>query len=256
MTLRMSIIGTPFPIPNPDPGIFVKILKGVGKVVKYAWNVITGEDEKQEQIAASRAINPTKNTADEIAELNQLLTEFRKNIASAADGMEHEMIVECSMMLQEIMNLFEEHNAKLKIARSESIKRKFSRIGKELKGTFADHVQKRISLDDAECVKILKLPAGELKNQRLQEMKQKVFIEAGNEIIRRIRDAVQDSSDTVEDNFEMHLERTEDRIQEKAEAFSKLSMAADSDTQTVESILLKADYLAAVCSYADSLCEI
>ena len=251
----MSIIGSPFPPIDPVDIIKkgVEIVKGIGKVAKYAWGLITGEDKKQDEIAHQKGINPEKSHADEIAELNRLLTEYRQNISSAADGMEREMIVECSMMLQEIMDMFHEYNQELKILRSDSVKRKFSRISRDLKGTFAEYVQKRISLDDAECMKILKLPAGELKNQRLQELKQKVFVEASNEIIRRIKDSVDDFSETVEDAFLEHLDRAEEKVSEKTEIFEELSKTAEDDTQTAESVLLKSNYLLAVCSCVDEL---
>ncbi|GEM_PF-2376927 len=227
------------------------VIPAIIGAVGTAWEKIKGKDRNQDRIAQQKGMNPEKNTANEIAELNKLLMEYRQSISAAADDMEREMIVECSMMLQDIMEVFETYNKELKIVRSDSVKRKFVRISKDLKGTFAEYVQKRISLDDAECVKILKLPAGELKNQRLQEMKQRVFVEAGNEIIRRIRDAVDDFSETVEDTFSEHLEHAEEKVQEKTNAFEELSKMTDNDREAAESVLLKADYLLAVCAYAD-----
>ena len=92
-----------------------------------------------------------------------------------------------------------------------------------------------------------------MKNQRLQEMKQNVFIDAGNEIIRRIKDTVDDFMETVEDAFDEHLERSEQVIQDKTEAFEDISKGFDGDSQAFESVVIKSDYLLAVCSYADTL---
>ena len=248
----MSIIGSPFPIPPIDPlKIIGDVIRGIGKVAKYAWNVITGQDEKQAAIANQKSVNPQKSTVDEMAELNKLLAEYRKGISDAAESMEREMIVECSMMLEDIMDVFTESNQHLKVMRSDSVERKFKRVAKDLKGTFAEYVQKRISLDDTECVKILKLPAGELKNQRLQEMKQRVFVEASNEIVKRIKDAVEDFSDTVEDAFNDHLDRAEEQLHERTESFEELSRITENDTESVENVMLKANYLLAVCSYVE-----
>ena len=46
-----------------------------------------------------------------------------------------------------------------------------------------------------------------MKNQRLQQMKQDVFVQAGNEIINSIKDTVDEFSDTVQDAFEEHLDQ-------------------------------------------------
>lgn len=229
-----------------------KLLEGIKKIAKYTWSVITGTDEVQDEIASKNGLKPEKSEANEIAELNKLLMEYRQNISAAAEDMEREMIVECSMMLKEIMDVFEEQNQTLKLVRSGAVKRKFNRACKELKGTFAEYVGKRFSLDDAECIKILKLPAGELKNNRLQEMKQTVFVEAGNEIIRRIKDTVEEFMETVEDTFDEHLDRSEETIQDKTNAFEELSKGLNGDTAALEYTIFKADYMIAISSYAET----
>lgn len=239
--------------PGKNIPIIGDLLRGFGKIAKYAWSVITGKDEEQDKIANKKGLNPEKSDANEIAELNQLLMTYRQNISAAANDMEREMIVECSMMLQEIMDVFEEQNKTLKLMRTETVKRQFNRACKDLKGTFAEYVNRRFSLDDAECVKILKLPAGDMKKQKLQEMKQDVFVQAGNEIIGSIRDTVDEFSDIVQDAFEEHLDRVEETIQNKTDAFEELSTGIDGDKQTLESVILKADYMISVCSYVNNL---
>ena len=229
------MIFSPNRFPVPPIG---NILRGIGKIAKYAWSVITGKDKVQEEIANKKSLNPEKSEANEIAELNKLLMEYRQNISAAANDMEREMIIECSMMLQEIMDVFEEQNKRLKLVRTESVKRQFNRACKDLKGTFAECVNKRFSLDDAECVKILKLPAGDMKNQKLQQMKQDVFVQAGNEIINSIKDTVDEFSDTVQEN--------------KTDAFEELSTGFNGDKKALESVILKADYVISICSYANN----
>ena len=92
-----------------------------------------------------------------------------------------------------------------------------------------------------------------MKKQRLQEMKQDVFVQAGNEIIDSIRDTVDEFSDIVQDAFEEHLDRVEETIQNKTDAFEELSTGIDGDKQTLESVILKADYMISVCSYVNNL---
>lgn len=246
-----GIIGSPFPkFPKPDMGGFFEKLAKIGK---YIWAVIRGKDEIQDEISNKKGLNPEKSEANEFAELNKLLNDYKQNILSMCDELERKMIVECSMQLQEVMGVFEEYNKTLKITRSESIKRKFRRIEKEIRGTFSDYIHKKISLDDPECVKTLKLPAGELKNQRLQEMKEKVILEAENEVVRKIRDSVDEFSETVEDAFQEHLDRTEQRIIDKSNAFEELSKVANGDMQSAEKTLVHTSYILSVCSYADAL---
>ena len=249
-------------IKMPGPGLpplgpnllsLKKTIETIFKIGKYAWGLITGKDGKQEEIAAQNAVNPEKSQANEIAELNKLLTEYRQNIISAGSSIEQEMIVECTMQMQEIMEVFEEYNQNLKISRSEPIKRKFRRLNDNLKGTFANYISKKVSLDDLDCVKILKLPAGELKEKRLQELKEKVFIAATNEMIDRIKDTVDDFLETVENSIHEHLDRTELTLEERSIAFENLDKAAEGDADSLESTILQAHYSLAICNYVSEL---
>ena len=243
----------PKPFPPRDPILILRIIKGVVNTVKKVWNVITGKDEKQEEIARQKSFNPEKSDANEIAELNKLLSEYRANITSAADNLEREMIVEYSMQMQEIMDLFEEYNKTFKIMRSETVKRRFRRMGNDIKGTFSEYIGRKISLDNSECVSVLKLGNADLKTKRLQEMKEKVFIEATNEIVRKIKDNVDDFSETVEDAFYEHLDRSELSLAEKSSAFDEFSKISEENAQSVESVLLSADYIVALCSFGEEL---
>lgn len=244
----------PFPkfpkFPLPDIG---KIIEGIAKVGKYAWSVITKKDEKQAEIANQKSLNPEKSNANEISELNKLLSEYRQNIISVGESVEREMIIECSMEMQEIMDVFEEFNKDLKVTRTESIKRKFKHLNTELKGTFSDYIEKKISLDNPACIKILKLPAGDLKNQRLQEMKQNVFIAAKDEMIKKIKYTVDDFSATIEDAFAEHLDRAEESIEIKKQAFEKMSVATEENSDGIENVMIHSNYILSVCSFVDAL---
>lgn len=244
-----------FPLPKLLPLLPVlgKVVKTIVKAAKGAWNAITGKDEVQEEISNQKGFNPGKIQSDDMAELNRMLNDYRKNISSAACELEREMIIEYAEEMKEIMDTFEEYNKDLKVARSETIKRRYKRMSSELKGTFEEYISRRISLDDPEFVRVLKLPAGELKSQRLQEIKQKVFIEAKDDIVKKIKDAVADFMETVEDAFAEHLDRAEESVTEKSQAFEELSVSSENDTETAEKVLIKSNYIIALCSCAEEI---
>lgn len=244
----MSIMPIPPKIP---PILGYEILKKVVQGAKKIWNKITGKDEIQDNISKQKGIDPNKSQAEDIAELNKLLIEYRSNISADAESMEQNMIVEYADMIEYILDALKEYNKALNVVRIETVKRKFVKVKKSLKGTFAEYINKRISLDDAECITVLRLPAGELKNNRLQELKEKAFIEAANEIIDNIRGAVADFLYDLEDAFTEQLERSEEKFAEKTEIFDKLSNSYDEDTH--EAIMFNAEYLIAVCELAEEM---
>lgn len=231
----------------------IPIIPILFKIAKSAWEKLTGGDKAEEKLSNQKAVNPQKSEANEIVELNKMLCELRDGIKNAAEDLERNMIAECSIELQEIMDLFNEQNAALKLTRTDSVKRKFNRLYHELQGTFSEYISKKISLDNPECIKLLKLPPGDLKKQRIQELKQAVFVDACNEIVNKIRLTVEDFSDTVEDVITEHLERTEEKIYEKSTAFEELSEVKENDYQATENLQLKASYILSVCDLVENI---
>lgn len=243
-----------FPLPPIIPA-FEKIAGRLVKAAENAWNFIMGKDKVQEEISNQKGFNPEKIQADDIAELNRMLNDYKKNISSAAGELERAMIIEYAEEIKEIMDFFEEYNRDLKVTNFEMVKRRCKRMSKDLNGTFERYISKRISLDDPEFVRVLRLPAGELKNQRLQERKQKVFIEGKDDIIQKIKYAVEDFLDTVENSFSEHLNRAEEMIAEKKQAFEELSVSSENDVETAEKVFIKLDYIIALCSCAEELLQ-
>ncbi len=239
------------PFPGPfDPGKVIETIVRVGKAV---WGALTGRDRHQEELGREKALNPAKAEADEIAALNQLLNEFRQNIITATDALERELIAECSMYFSDVMKTFERSNESLKVYRAEVFDRKFRQALDDMKGTFSSYITRRISLDDAQCVKALKLPAGELKTQRLQELKIGVFQEGTNEIIRKAERTMDDFIDTIEYAFCNRLDHLEETAAEKKKAFQRIAERENDTAQEIESVISAAMYAISLCEYADML---
>ncbi len=100
----MSIIMPKFPLPGfpsggGGGGFFGPLLE-IGKAIL---SFFKGKDVKQEEIAHKKSLDPEKSEANEIAELNKLLMEYKQNIISAGGDLEREMIAECAIQMQAIM---------------------------------------------------------------------------------------------------------------------------------------------------------
>ncbi len=242
--------------------IITKILSTVSKFLLHtrpfifgAWDRIKRPDETQDKISNQKGIDVEKSKVDEIQKLNEMLIEYRGNISRAGDDLERQMIVEYSEALNEILDTFDEYNKTLKVIRLESVKRRFDITNENLRGTFENYICKKISFDNPKLTSILKMPAGELKSQHLQEMKQNIFIEAANDIVKKIKKATDDFATTLEESFELSFERAEYSIEEKREAFEKLSETLNGNATAAENVYVKSDYTIAVCSYAEAMIQ-
>lgn len=72
-------------------------------------------------------------------------------------------------------------------------------------------------------------------------------------MIEKIKYTVSDFLDTIEDSFNDHLDRIEEKVEDKKNAFEKLSVSSDSDAETTEKIMLQTSYIIALCSVAESI---
>ena len=160
----------PFPrIPLP---VIIDGLKKVAKVGKKVLEILfigNGQIEKERPL-------DTKNTdTDNIMSLNAILTDYRQEVKSATIELENNIKGICKDVFEGILESLEFVNEQFEFYRISAFKRKINRFTEEIDGIFEKHTAKRISLDDNECIAILKMMPGDLKGKRMKELKEVVF---------------------------------------------------------------------------------
>ena len=147
----------------------------------------TSEQDSYDEVAATIA---------ETNRMNQILSEFSLKLADYADDLEENAINESSLYFNELIDVLESNKDKnmLKINTSK-IKRNKIKIEKQIRGSFKKHLSKRVSLDDNECLAILKLKAGQQKKNTMSNFGNKVLKEASYNLCSDIEESLLEQQD-------------------------------------------------------------
>lgn len=242
----MRFVRPPIPVEIPK-----KILERLIKAGKsFFHTLINGEDVK------NRAPMDTKNgTADEMMELNKVLLEYRSKVSKEASELEESIAGLCKERFDAIVDTLEFANSDFQFYRVETLKRKLDHFLEEIDGYFGQNISKRISLDDMECINILKMLPGDLKGQRMAELKKKVIQESIGSLCKKVRDFENDFFEGMELSVDSRLEGLEDRIREKRAAFETLEKSNEDTSASKEEVVLNAAYIFSIAGMYTKLEE-
>lgn len=229
------ILPTKPPIP---PGIIIKAIKkivGVGKKIK---DIIFGE--KGKDVSDKKPMDTKNGSVDDMMELNAVLREYHDKVASASQELEALITDACKEVFEQIIDSVEFANSEFHFYRVETLQRKRDNYLSDIDGIFAKNVAKKISMDNEECVKILKMLPGELKGIRMTELRKQVFQESIEELCEKLDDFLEDISDSMEMSVESKLDFYLTKIQEKTEIFEDMAAKQEDMQEKKEKAYLQA----------------
>lgn len=216
-----------------------KLIKKVVKIGREVFRIIIEDDNTKEMQPLD-----TKNAdTDNIMSLNAILTDYRLDVRNATTKLENNIKDGYKDVFEGILETLEFVNEQLEFYRISVFKRKINTFTEEIDGIFEKHTAKRISLDDNECIEILKMMPGDLKGKRMKELKEAVFKESIDEIIKKMNNFMNDFLDEMEYSVENRIDNISDKIQEKADIFERLSVDNENKNEMAEMAELYSGYV-------------
>lgn len=237
----MNIMPIP-PIMHEDPSKSFRLLKRVIQAGKKFFDVLINGDDIKNQ----KSMDTKRGTADDIMQLNSVLQEYRKNVSEESKELETEVKDVCREVFNQITESVEFANSEFDFYKTAALERKLNTYLSDIDGIFEKHVIKRISLDDIECEKILKMMPGELKGTRMAELKKKVFEEAIEDLNEKIKEFQRDISENIEMAVNYRLDNLENSLEEKKEIFTKLTENTENIKSEKEGICVYSEFKASV----------
>ena len=76
-------------------------------------------------------------------------------------------------------------------------------------GSVKEPLAKRMSLDDSECLRILKMDSGEKKEEEIRKFSRKIINEALDNLGRKVREAIREQTGELEEFFRNYMEQQE-----------------------------------------------
>ncbi len=198
-----------------------------------------------------------KNVADlELTvKVQNALTEFREDTRDKSERFENDIIRECREDLDEFLKEIRKYNnirygsSMLNINISQ-LERENRKTEDKIHGYIVKRVSKRISLDDAECLEILKLDPGAEKTRKLDAFYKKVLKEAVNELNDIIRDAMEKQTDIVEDYIQRRIDSILYTYDSKTAEFEKIANVKKFGQAKMEEEQIRLSHMVSLCELA------
>lgn len=181
------------------------------------------QDKCAERIAEEKSYNKKEANIYTTDRLNEILISFSEGYFQQATVIERNCIRLVEDYYDKLIEIIEdapssEHNA----ANLRALKSGKRRISKTINGGIKEPLSKRMSLDDSECLSILKMNPGNEKKQAMTRFTHKVIQEALNNLSKNVRTALNEQSDDIEDYLCGILEEQEKAMQALKEHFDKM----------------------------------
>lgn len=186
--------------------------------------------------------------------VQQALTEFRTDTQSRSAKLENDIVKESREYLDEFISDLHRYN-KLRYGNHrlniniKSIECENRKTEDTIHGFIVKRVSKRISLDDSECLEILKMDAGKAKEDALDVFYKKVLKEAIAELSDELRNSMEAQTDNVEDKIQQRIDSIVDICETKAEEFERIKEVKESDEAEIEKEQLRLVHFVAMCEY-------
>lgn len=233
----------------------------VGKAIKDTikkW--LFGSSSGSSSGGNTSSYDPEQAEMQATIRVQHALTEFRTDTQARSMNLENAIIEESREHLDAFLADVKKYNKIKYGGRSLSInvahiERENRKTEDKIHGFIVKKVSKRISLDDEECLKILKLDAGTQKTKELDRFYRKVLSEAISELTVILQYAMEQQTDTIEDRIQQRIDSIVDVYEAKADEFEKIQKIKNTDELKLEQKQIELSHLIALCEYALSLTD-
>ena len=128
-----------------------------------------------------------------------------------------------------------------------NIERENRKLEDKIHGFIVNRVSKRISLDDKECLKLLKLDAGSQKEKKLNEFYKKVLKEAVEDLTKVLREAMEGQTNIVEGYISGRIESIMNTVENKTNDFNTIQQLKNSDESRMEREQVRLSHFIVMC---------
>ena len=179
-------------------GVFKSIGRALGRFVENVGDCIGSDfvsnlgqniqDFCAEKIGAEKSYCKENATVQSIEKLNEILCSFSKGYYEKATNLENDCIRKTESFYDDLISIIEsEEKLSYNKANLNLLKRERTKVKQTISGAIKNPLAKRMSLDDTECLKILKMDAGSEKTKAMSSFSKKIINEALDNLAKQVR---------------------------------------------------------------------
>ena len=186
--------------------------------------------------------------------IQQELTKFRTRCEKECDRLENDVLKDSRSYIDDLIEFIKNINSKTYAGQKLNIN--IERLEKEnrhtediIRGYIKKKIQKRVSLDDDECLQILKMDSGSEKGTAMTNFLNSILKEAMKGLSREIEKTLKAQLENIKDQINVRIESYTERSNEKLESFKELEKIKASDEHKLEEGIAGMEYKHSLCSF-------
>lgn len=193
-----------------------KVGDGIGNATGWYWLGDVGrsiQDVFSSNISKESSYD--KNVANVLTteRLNEMLVSFSEKYLHDCERLEEQCIEETERYCNALIQLIKES---LELTKNppnlKRIERNLLKIRTAITGSIKEPLAKCMSLDDSECLRILKMDSGKKKEEEMKRFCKRIINEALDNLGIKVRKAIREQTEEIEDFLKNYAELQEKEI--------------------------------------------
>jgi hypothetical protein len=226
----------------------IEKIKQVGRGIQDACREKT--DDLAKDTSQAQEYDKEKARIEETRRINEILSAYSLSLEEQADELERNCIKESSEFFDRLIGYLEESNSKELTVNTKRLKKAFKDIEKTIDGNIKRHLAKRVSLDDSECLEILKMAPGEMKKRAMKRFGQQVFREGLNQLSDKIRDMILEQQEYLSEVLEDHMQEVMNLVQKQHQEWEQIEELKNRDEEQLKKQTESIEFRIRLCDYA------
>lgn len=206
-------------------------------------------------VSKEESYDPEKAKMEETLRINNILVSFRTTIETKSDKLEKDALEISRKSIDGLIDYLKSINNKKYSGKAlniniERLIRENRKTEDSIHGYIKKHVQKRVSLDDSECLAILKMESGSEKENKMTAFSNKVLGEAIKELSNKIRKSIQEQADNIADQIKDRIDLVESTSANTIEKYKEIEKLKENNEEGLESEITNMGYFISLCDNA------
>ena len=231
----------------------------IGKVVDTVKSWFSkGSSSSGSSISKEESYDAENARLEQTVIIQQELTKFRTKCEKECDALERDALKDSRNYIDNLIEFIKNNNSKpysgqnlnINIERLEKQNRETEDI---IRGYIKKKIQKRVSLDDDECLEILKMDKGKDKKDAMTNFLNCILKDAMDGLSKEIEKALKKQLENIKDQINARIESYTERANEKMESFKEIEKIKDSDEHELEERIANLEYKHSLCNFGISL---
>lgn len=193
------------------------------------------QDACSESISSESSYDSSTASVSTAERLSEVLADFSEKQLNHSEELEKRCIKIVEEYCDALIQFLEESSNIVKDASGlRRIRNSRTRIKKTISGGIKEPLAKRMSLDDAECLEILKMDAGNAKKNKMEKFCSKVIQEALSNLSSKVREALDDQTEGVETYFMDYAEAKEREVENIRKQYDAMLQEGTLEEENIE----------------------